>query len=156
MNASSNFYSFIKQKEGLVLHPYLDTAGVATIGYGSTMYDNGKRVRMSDPPIMQSYAQQLLEWEVKNKSSVIIGLLGNVKLNTNQFDAILSLVYNIGVGGFERSTLLKKIRVNPFDTLIRNEFMKWNKIHKKGNLMIDNGLTARRKHEADLYFSKTI
>jgi lysozyme len=72
----------------------------------------------------------------------------NLKLNQNQFDAVSSLVYNIGIGAFENSTLLKKIRYNPNDPDIRTQFGRW--IYNDGKILDD--LVKRRKEEADLYF----
>jgi len=70
-------------------------------------------------------------------------------INQNQFDALVSLAYNIGVGNLQKSTLLKKVNANPNDPAIRAEFLKWNKANGKAL----NGLTNRRIAEADLYES---
>lgn len=157
MKPSNKLYDFIKQEEGLVLHPYKDIAGVSTIGYGSTMYKSGKKVTMQDAHITQPEAQELLEWEVDNKTSAINGYLKNTVLNQAQFDALASLAYNIGIGAFAKSTLLKRVKANPKDATIRDAFYMWNKITdpKTGKLVPSDTLTKRRKREADLYFSQT-
>ena len=67
-----------------------------------------------------------------------------------QFDALVSFAYNVGVGNFAKSTLLKKVNANPNDPTIRSEFEKWN----KANGRVLKGLVTRRKEEADLYFTK--
>ena len=54
-----------KSFEGLYLTPYLCPAGVATIGYGATYYENGTRVQLTDPPITRARAEALLEWMVR-------------------------------------------------------------------------------------------
>ncbi len=72
----------------------------------------------------------------------------NKPLTTNQWSALVSFVYNIGVSAFQRSTLLKKVNANPSDPTIRDEFMKWN----KANGAVLPGLTNRRRDEANLYF----
>lgn len=153
MSPSTKAYNFIKHEEGCILHPYRDQAGIPTIGWGSTMYKSGKRVTMKDAPITQQEADNLLQWEVGNKTGAISGSLKNVVLNQNQYDSLVSFAYNVGVGGFNSSTLLKKIRKNPNDPSIRDEFMKWNKVTKNGKLVPSKGLTYRRKKEADLYFT---
>jgi lysozyme len=155
MSPSNNAYDFIKNEEGLVLHPYRDTAGVATIGYGSTMYKTGRRVMMQDAPISEPEALELLKWEVDNKMAAINGRLKNVVLNQNQFDALVSLAYNIGVGAFAGSTVAKRVKANPKDPSIRDAFYMWNKITnpQTGKLVVSDTLTHRRKREADLYFS---
>ena len=148
-------YSFIKNEEKCRLHAYLDTAGIPTIGWGSTMYKDGKRVKMGDV-ITQQQADELLEWEVKNKAGAIVDLLHNIVLNQNQLDALISLAYNIGVSGFRSSTVLKRVRQNQNDQTIRDAFMMWNKVTdpKTDKKVECEGLTNRRRREADLYFKK--
>lgn len=150
MTASENGIRIIKQFEGLVLHAYKDPGSKnglpITIGYGSTMYKNGKKIQLGDT-ITKEEAIDLLHWEVENKTSVLRGM--NLKLNQNQFDAVTSLIYNIGIGAFMTSTLLKRIRYNPNDPDIRNQFGRW--IYNDGKVLDD--LVRRRKLEADLYFT---
>jgi lysozyme len=153
MKISQQGLDLIKHFEGLVLHPYLDVVHVPTIGYGSTMYRNGSKVKIGDPPISQAYAEELLAWEVAMKELAVQKALGGYTVNQNQFDAIVSFAYNVGVGGFSDSTLLKKIRLNANDPTIRTEFMKWDKGHFNGKLVAIPALTDRRKREADLYFT---
>ena len=74
----------------------------------------------------------------------------NLNINQNQFDALVSFVFNLGVGNFARSTLLRKIKSNPNDPTIRKEFERW--IYAGGKVL--NGLVRRRREEADLYFTK--
>ena len=154
MKPSQIAVDFIKREEGLILHPYLDKAGVPTIGYGSTMYPNGKRVTIKDPAITKEYAEQILHWEVDNKSIAIAAAIGKALINQNQFDALVSLAYNIGIAGFSGSTVLKRVKANPKDPSIRDAFMMWNKITnpKTGKHEICEDLVERRKREADLYF----
>lgn len=148
MIPSINCVNIIKKFEGLKLKAYPDpgSGGLPiTIGYGSTMYDDGKRINLGDV-ITEERATELLYWEVKQKSSALKYLRG---LNQNQFDAIVSFVYNVGIGAFESSTLKRLIVNNPSNPLIRYQFERWNK--SRGRIL--NGLTKRRKEEADLYFS---
>ena len=70
-------------------------------------------------------------------------------LNQNQFNALVSLAYNIGTGNFASSTLLKKVNKNHNDISIELEFKKWNKVNKKEVA----GLTKRRQYESNIYFS---
>lgn len=149
MTASDNAIDFIKKQEGLVLHAYKDPGSKdglpITIGYGSTMYKDGSKIKLGDT-ITKEEAEDLLRWEVGDKTSVLRGM--NLKLNQNQFDAVTSLVYNIGIGNFNSSTLLKRIRYNPNDPDIRNQFGRW--IYNDGKIL--DTLVKRRKAEADLYF----
>ena len=68
-----------------------------------------------------------------------------------QFDALVSLVFNIGGSAFRRSTLLKKIRVNPDDNSIMDEFLRW--VYSRGKVL--PGLQRRRLAEMKLYFSES-
>ena len=70
-----------------------------------------------------------------------------VKLNDNQIASILSFVYNVGIGAFKKSTLLKKINENVEIEEIKKEFMKW--IYANGEIL--DGLKTRRKKEFELY-----
>lgn len=148
MKASQNCVDLIKSFEGYKSKAYLCPAGVPTIGWGSTMYQDGKKVKIGDT-ITEEEAEDLLMWELDKKS---IGLHGLV-LNQNQVDSLLSFIFNLGIGAFKKSTLCKKIRLNPWDTSIREEFMKWNKARVGGKLIELRGLTRRRDAEANLYFS---
>jgi lysozyme len=154
MNTSINGINFIKKEESCVLKSYQDSAGVWTIGWGSTMYRSGKRVG-PDETITQQEADDLLSWEVGNKEPSVSAFVNNLKLNQNQYDALVSFAYNVGIGALQGSTLLKVIKKNPADPYIRDCFLMWNKItdQKTGKKVVSKGLTNRRKLEADLYFT---
>ena len=147
MIASQNCINLIKMFEGYKPKAYLCPASVVTIGFGSTMYTDGRKIKLGDT-INEQQANELLMWELKNKSIALHGL----NLNQNQFDSCLSFIYNLGIGAFTKSTLRKKILINSNDTTIKDEFLKWNKARVNGELMELKGLTRRRIAEADLYF----
>ena len=133
--------------EGYKPKAYLCPAGVPTIGFGSTMYTDGRKIKLGDT-INEQQGNELLMWELKNKSIALHGL----SLNQNQFDSCLSFIYNLGIGAFTKSTLRKKIVLNSNDKTIKDEFLKWNKARVNGQLTELKGLTRRRIAEADLYF----
>jgi lysozyme len=147
MIASQNCINLIKLFEGYKPKAYLCPASVVTIGFGSTMYTDGRKIKLGDT-INEQQGNELLMWELKNKSIALQGL----KLNQNQFDSCLSFIYNLGIGAFTKSTLRKKILINPNDKSIKDEFLKWNKARVGGQLIELKGLTRRRIAEADLYF----
>lgn len=151
MITTENGINLIKQSESCRLNSYLDSAGIWTIGWGSTMYKSGKKVG-KDETITQEQADELLKWEVSNKQASVAAFVRGIKLNRNQFDSLVSFAYNVGTGGLKGSTLLKVIRKNPDDPYIRDCFMMWNKITVNGKKVVSKGLTNRRKKEADLYF----
>lgn len=137
--------AFIKKFEGLRLSAYYCPAGILTIGYGSTRYHDGRLVMISDQLRSEEEATQLLLSTISEFESAVNEKLLNI--NQNQFDALVSFTYNVGVQAFSESTLLIKAKINVNDLSIYNEFMRWNKA--SGRVLA--GLTARRKEEADLY-----
>jgi len=137
----------IKTFEGFSPKPYLDAVGVPTIGYGATHYASGKRVTMADRHITEEEGDWLLR-EMLKQYEDIVNRNVKAKLNQNQFDALVSFVYNLGETNFRKSTLLKKINNNPNDKSIELEFAKWV---KAGGRVL-TGLVRRRKAESDLYF----
>jgi len=147
MIVTQNCINLIKLFEGYKAKSYLCPASVVTIGWGSTMYTDGRKIKLGDT-INEHQANELLMWELKNKAIALHGL----RLNQNQIDALLSFIYNLGIGAFAKSTLKKKILLNPNDASIKDEFMKWNKARVGGQLIELKGLTRRRIAEAELYF----
>jgi lysozyme len=155
MKLDENGYKLIQGFEGLSLVPYLCSAKVATIGYGNTYYPSGIKVTMQDKPISLATANWMFR-TIADRFAVDVDQLIKANLNQNQFNAITSLAYNIGIGselpsrkgGFIKSTLLKKVNINPSDPTIAAEFAKWNKVSGK----VVNGLTKRRAVESKLYF----
>lgn len=137
----------IKKYEGLKLSAYICPAGIPTIGYGSTFYENGSKVVMGEK-ISLERADALLINTVQKFEQSVRGLVKS-KVNENQIGALTSFAFNVGTGNLKKSTLLKKVNANPNDLAIRAEFMRWNKAGGK----ILNGLTKRRNEEADLYFT---
>ena len=108
----------IKKFEGLRLKPYKCSAGVPTIGYGNTYYEDGTKVKMEDPAITKERAESLLLLIVESFTRRIRPLIKS-KVSQEQFNALLSFAYNVGIGNFQKSTLLKKVNVNPDDFLTR-------------------------------------
>lgn len=145
---SQNCIDLIKKFEGLFLKSYLCPASIATIGYGSTMWNDGKKVELGQKITLEG-AEILLMWELKNKANA----LHRLNLNQNQFDALMSFIYNIGISAFLNSTLFKKALVNQNDETIRNEFMRWNKAKVNGKMIVLKGLNNRRIAESNLYFT---
>ena len=133
--------------EGCRLEAYLCPASVPTIGYGSTYYEDGRPVKLGDA-ITQERADQLFEAIAEDFAKRVRSLL-KVGLNENQFSALVSFTYNVGVANLKKSTLLKKVNINPSDPTITDEFLKWNKAGGK----VLAGLTRRREEEAKLYFT---
>jgi lysozyme len=147
MKISEKALTLIAEFEGFRSKPYKCPADVPTIGYGTTVYLNGKKVTMQDPPISKEEALNLLSLTANKFAQQVDERVGQ-QLNQHQFDALVSFAYNVGIGAFSRSTLLKKVNANPCDKSIAYEFSRW----KKAGGKVLPGLERRRKAEADLYF----
>ena len=143
METSNKGYEFIKSHQGLRLKAYRCPGGVWTIGYGHT-----PGVKEGDV-ITKDQAEELLKKDIKEIEDKLNSL--NLNLTQNQFDALVSFIFNVGWSNFKSSTLLKKIKINPDDPSIRGEFGRW--VFANGKKL--NGLIKRRKDEASLYFDET-
>lgn len=146
MRVSQEGIDLIKAFEGCRLSAYKDAVGIPTIGWGLTRYPNGIKVAMFDQ-ITQEEADRMLIQVVDQFAEKLKDLIIQ-PLKQQQFDALVSFAYNVGVGAFHQSTLRKKVNANPNDPTIKAEFLKWNKAGGK----VLNGLTRRREKEAQLYF----
>lgn len=142
--------NLVKKFEGFSAKPYPDpgTGGVPfTIGFGSTYYEDGRKVTMADPPITEERATKLLMNMLEHYERGVDSMCRD-DITQNQFDALVSFAYNVGLNALKSSTLLKKLNLNPNDPTIRDEFLRWNKA--AGRVL--KGLTKRRTEEANLYF----
>lgn len=149
MELSEKIKKMIKGWEGCRLTAYRCPAGVLTIGYGHTGPDAtaGKK-------ITQSEADRLFDQDVKRFADKVAPLFAGVVLNNNQFDALVSLSYNIGSLSVKAPTLLRKVKANPNDPTIREEFLKHVNARVNGVLKPLPGLVKRRTAEANHYFGK--
>lgn len=136
----------IKVSEGFKAKAYLDKLAKTkpwTIGYGSTTYQNGQKVKEGDivtkEQALEMAAHYLTNVDAKIKHDLTIG----------QWAALNSFIYNFGPTKFYGSTLFKLINKNPADKNIPTEFKKWN----KGDGKVLAGLVKRRAAEAALWVS---
>jgi len=140
---SSKGIDFLIKEEGLVLKPYKCSAGVPTIGVGCTYYENGNKVKMTDQAISKERAISLFRNLLKHYELAVYSFTRD-DINQNQFDAMVSLCFNIGTGGFKGSTVVKRVNANPNDKSIADAFKMWKK---------PIVLLQRRIRETNLYFS---
>ena len=146
MLVSQTGLNLIKKYEGFYSKPYLCPANIPTIGYGNTYYEDGTKVTLKDNPITEERANELLEFIANKSFSNFINSSVKVKLNQNQFDALVSFCYNLGNGSLQQSTLLRKLNSGDYIGA-SEEFTKWNKSGGK----VLNGLTKRRTEEKELF-----
>jgi lysozyme len=140
--------NLLAELEGLELQAYKCSAGVWTIGLGSTFYEDGSKVKKGDV-ITKEQAYSLF-YLIAARFTKAINENVKVKISQNQFNALFCWVYNIGITAFKNSTLLKVLNLNPNDGNIAKQFLRWNKIAGKES----KGLTNRRIKESSLYFTK--
>ena len=145
MRTSQSARDKIKSYEGCQLTAYRCPAGVLTIGYGHTGEDVTAFSR-----ITQAEADALFDRDIEKFENQVRQTVGSVNLRQCQWDAIVSLAYNIGIGNFSRSTLLRKLKSYPDNPAIRDEFLKWNKAGGK----VLPGLVKRRLWESQRYFGE--
>lgn len=126
---------------------YDDGVGVWTIGIGTTVYPNSVKVKQGDTCTLEQaktyFKYDLAKFEKTVNESVA------VPINQNQFDALVSLTYNIGAGAFKGSTLLKLLNKGDYQGAA-DQFLRWNKANGK----VLNGLTRRREAERALFLKK--
>lgn len=131
--------------EGCRLKPYLCPAGVATIGYGSTYYEDGTKVTLHDAPITKERAEALLLWMVRNRY-----LPAAVKLcpgadTAGRAAAVADFAFNLGAGNLRSSSLRRSVNAQDWPEA-REQILKWNRAGGK----ILRGLTIRRQAEEAL------
>jgi len=140
---------FIIREEGCVLHPYLDQVGIPTIGVGMTYYPGtGKKVTMEDKPLTMAQAQSYFLLILKPYELAVYSTTRD-DLSQNQFNALVSLTYNIGTNGFKNSTVHTLVQEKISDIRLKRAFLMWRKA--KGRIVPD--LVARRGREYAMYIS---
>lgn len=140
---SNNGLQLIKHFEGLSLTAYICPAGHPTIGYGHLI--QGKDIKR----ITLEAAENLLINDVKYAERAVKHLVG-VRLAQNQFDALVSFVFNLGAFALKRSTLLKRINNNQHEDA-PDQLKRWVYGRVNGKMQKLNGLVRRREAEATLY-----
>lgn len=139
--------TLLKQFEGLALKPYLCSAGVATIGYGATSYANAQAVKLTDPPLSISQANELLAHTLIRYERAVSRTITHA-LTQSQFDAFVLLCYNCGVGAFSRPAQVAKW-FNRGQVDLVEEW--WPKSFITANGVVVRGLINRRHSELRVF-----
>ena len=145
MKTSKAGIALICSWEGFSAKPYLCSAKVPTIGYGSTRYADGRAVTMADQPITLDEAQKLFATNLPQYEQAVEKAV-TVPLKQNEFDALVSLCYNIGAGALGKSTLVHLLNKNK-RVAAAAQFLLWN---KAGGVVI-KGLADRRAAEKKMF-----
>ncbi len=131
----------IRNFEGFVDHVYKDAVGYPTIGIGHLI----KAGEIFPEKITEAEAYDILAKDLKEAEDAVNKLV-KVTLRQNQFDALVSFVFNLGAGNFAGSTLLKMVNASDFNNAA-GQFIRWNRAGGK----VLTGLTRRREAEAALF-----
>ncbi len=146
MTTSRVGINLITSYEDEKLIAYDDGVGVWTIGIGTTVYPNGAKVKKGDK-CTEEQALEYLQHDLKSFEKTVSDSV-KVPLSQNQFDALVSLSYNIGSGAFKNSTLLKKLNAKDYAGAA-DQFPRWN----KGGGKVLKGLVRRREAERALFLT---
>lgn len=146
MNPVAIAAALARHFEGLYLSPYLCPAGVPTIGYGATYYEDGTPVTLKDAPITRERAEALLLWMVENVYlPAVVKLFGKeliAGMSPGLIAALIDFAFNLGAGQLRASTLRRKIIAGLLDE-VPEELRKW----VKGGGRVLRGLVLRREAE---------
>jgi len=137
MNISENGIKILMLREGSRNKAYKDTKGIWTIGVGHTGPEVKAGLVWTDKQVMDAFKQDIRTSELAINVSVLVAL------TQNQYDALVSFVFNVGVNAFKRSTMLRFINLKQF-TKAQQEFDRWH---------IPPEITSRRNSERDQFGS---
>lgn len=144
MKISQKGIDLIKKFEGCKLQAYLCPAGVWTIGWGNTSH---AKAGMS---ITQQQAETFLKDDIKPIETLLNGM--GINYTQNQFDALVSWIFNLGQGNFKSSTMYKYIVARKTDLEITDQMVKW--VNAGGKPLL--GLKKRRAEEANMFLGKDV
>ena len=149
-NVTDSGLDLLIEFEGFRSKAYRDVAGIWTIGYG-TIRIHGRPVRPTDVCTQQEARRFMVEDLRRFCEAVDVVLPADA--TQDQFNALVVMAYNIGVGGFKSSTIYRKLQSRT--PLTESNFTVWNKSRVDGELVVVPGLTRRRLAEYRLYNSGT-
>ncbi|PKF34909.1 lysozyme [Acinetobacter proteolyticus] len=147
MSISAHGINLITSFEDLKLNAYDDGTGIWTIGFGTTVYPNKARVKKDERCTLEQ-AKSFFQYDLRRFEKTVNEAV-RVPISQNQFDALVSLAYNIGSNAFKNSTLLKYLNALAFQDAA-DQFLVWN----KGGGKVLKGLIHRRQVERSLFLKK--
>lgn len=146
MRISQKGIDLIKYFTECNLSSYYNTANVLAIGYGHTGKDVKRNMK-----ITQEQAEALLQNDLAHVEYMLnVRFVGDNKLKQNQYDAVCSFVYSIGVHAFLKSTMFALLMKKDYENA-SNQFARWNKVTKDGRKEVSQKLTTRRIAEKELF-----
>lgn len=146
----------IKRFEGFRPQPYRDLAGVVTIGYGTTRYPCKTPVTMADSPVTEKLASYYLVHHLNEDGIKIRRFIkeNKLNLNDNQFSALMSFSYNLGVKKvIKEGSVCRSLKEKKYDE-VPKAMKKYCKARVDGKLKKIQGLINRREAECELYLKQ--
>jgi len=154
MKTSAAGIARIRGYEDCVLTIYKDQAGLDTIGVGHLITAEDRAVpalmALFGAGLTQAQADALLALDLVPAENAVKDLV-TAAITQDQFDSLVSFIFNIGVFGFSASSLLRAINAGASNSEIRTDFLKWDKVRVNGVLTESAGLKARRTDEAKFW-----
>lgn len=145
MTADQLAAAICRKFEGFHGTPYLCPAGVPTIGYGATFYEDGTRVTLRDPAITRERGEELLRWQIRQRFLPAALRLCPGANTSGRLAGLVDFAFNLGEGNLRASTLRRKVNAHEWDE-VPAQHMRWN---KAGGQVL-RGLTRRCQARADL------
>lgn len=136
--ASTAFFASLIGYEGYSSKPYLDSGKVATIGIGSTKYENGTSVKMTDKPITKERAIQISKSHISKDEMAFRKSLPGVKLTQTEYDVYLDFVYNFGQSNWNQSSMKSEL-IKGNHIAACNALLKWKFVAKRDCSIRSNG-----------------
>lgn len=152
----TNIEDIIKE-EGIRNRPYQDVVGLWTVGIGH-LIGNGSEADYKKSPyynrtLTDAEVMDLLQLDISPRELWLSNTLKGTLTSQNQFNAIFSLLFNIGQGNLEKSSVLRYHKAGKYPDAAA-AFMLYNKARENGQLKVVNALTRRRAREAQLYLKE--
>lgn len=146
--ASAAFFTSLISFEGYESKPYKDSGGVATIGIGSTVYEDGSKVKMTDKPITQARAVQIAKSHISKDEMTFRNSLPGVKLSQVEYDVYLDFVYNFGQANWRGSSMRRLLLQNK-PRQACDALLKWKYVAGRDCSIRSNGCYGVWKRQLD-------
>lgn len=146
--ASAAFFTSLVGYEGYKSKPYLDSAKVPTIGIGSTTYENGTKVKMTDPAITEKRAIEISKAHISKDEVVFRKSLSGTKLSQTEYDIYLDFMYNFGQANWKSSSMLRNLKAGQYKAAC-NSLLKWKYVAKRDCSIRSNNCYGVWKRQVD-------
>lgn len=151
LTASAAFFAALISFEGYKPKPYLDTGKVPTIGIGSTVYEDGTKVKMTDKPINEKRAIEISKAHVAKDEIAFRKSLTGVKLSQTEYEIYLDFTYNYGQANWNSSSMLRNLKQGKYIAACES-LLKYKYVAKKDcSIRANNclGVWTRQKWRYD-------